>query len=449
MPLKRVFARLASLVGHRGRGIARTAAWSLAAKVAATANLFVAVPFVLRALGPEGFGAWATLVSLVYFAGFLDFGFGNGAMNLVAAAKGRESPGEIAVILRESRRALAKIALCLALVVLVALPLVPWHRVLGLPEAMAGQSRLAAGGVLFAIVLAVPLNLANRVQLGLGRGEHAFRWQVVGQVLSMASVIALCLRGASLPAITAAAVATPLLASVANTLQLHGWTRRGAAEPPGRDPGIAAQVRKEGTLFFVLQLTAALAFSADLPLITSISGPEDAGRYAVVQRMFSVIPLALSLLWTPLWPAYRQALAAGNLDWTMRTLQRSMLFAFVAATLAALAIGVGYGPITRLWLGAEAPVAALLLAGCVVWAIAEAVGSALGTFLNAASVLRHQIIVCAVFATTCLAAKFAVMVSVGYTALPLATTICYLLTVLIPTFLLLPRIIGQVRLAPR
>ncbi len=58
----------------------------MVAKAAAAANLFLTVPFVLHALGPAQFGAWATLVSLVMFAGFLDFGFGNGTMNLVAAA---------------------------------------------------------------------------------------------------------------------------------------------------------------------------------------------------------------------------------------------------------------------------------------------------------------------------------------------------------------------------
>jgi O-antigen/teichoic acid export membrane protein len=74
-------------MGPRGRRILHTSAWSMVAKLAAAANLFLTVPFVLRTLGPAQFGAWATLVSLVMFAGFLDFGFGNGTMNLIAAAK--------------------------------------------------------------------------------------------------------------------------------------------------------------------------------------------------------------------------------------------------------------------------------------------------------------------------------------------------------------------------
>jgi O-antigen/teichoic acid export membrane protein len=435
-----------SFLGSRGRIIASTAAWSLAARLAGVANLFVAVPFVLHALGPAQFGAWATLVSLVYFAGFLDFGFGNGTMNLVAAAHGRGDPGEVAVILRESRRALTRIAAGLALGVLVALPLVPWHRLLGLPADMASVCRDAAAAVLFTIVLAVPLNLANRVQLGLGRGDRAYQWQVAGQVLSMALVIWLCRTGASLPAITAAAVATPLVASIANTLQLHGVPWKWAAAPrTPRDRDIATLIRKEGTLFFVLQLTAALAFSADLPLISSLGGPDDAGRYAVVQRMFSVVPLSLALVWTPLWPAYRHALASANVDWAVRTLRRSVLLASLAAACGAFALAFGAHAITRVWLKQDVAIDGLLLGGFVAWTIVEAAGTAIATFLNAASVLRLQVIICGCFATTCLGGKALAMLSVGYAALPLVTTLSYVLTVLVPIAVLMPRIIARIR----
>ncbi|MGH8541353.1 MAG: MATE family efflux transporter, partial [Stenotrophobium sp.] len=155
------------------------------AKGCAAANLFVAVPFVLQALGPAQFGAWATLVSLVTFAGFLDFGFSNGTMNLIAAAHGRGASAEVGNILREGRRNLLWIALWLAAAMLVIVPLIPWFRLLGMSETMIGTSRAAATVVTFATVLAVPLNLATRVQLGLGRGDRAFRWQAVAQLLTL------------------------------------------------------------------------------------------------------------------------------------------------------------------------------------------------------------------------------------------------------------------------
>jgi O-antigen/teichoic acid export membrane protein len=416
----------------------------MVAKAATAANLFLTVPFVLHALGPAQFGAWATLISLVMFAGFLDFGLGNGTMNLLAAAHGRGAFVEVVVILREGRRTLLQVALWLAGAVLVALPLVPWYRLLGMPQTMAGASRGAAATVLFTIVLSVPLNLASRAQLGLGRGDRAFRWQAVGQVLTLGVVVELARAHASLMVMTAAAVATPLLSSIANTTLL--WRDPAMARPVllTRDPKIAAHIRREGIQFFVLQLAAALAFSADLPLISVLRGSTDAGTYAIVQRLFSLVPMGLSLIWAPLWPIYRHALAAGDHDWVVRTLRRSLLFAALSACAAALVLALGFDHIVGLWVHQPLAVGSMLLAGFVVWSTLDAAGGAIGTFLNAASIMRYQVTLSIIFGTSCIVAKIFILRHFALDALPWTNAAVYAVTSLLPLSLLFPRILRMI-----
>ncbi|MBS0571254.1 MAG: oligosaccharide flippase family protein [Proteobacteria bacterium] len=435
---------LSSMMGDRGRTIANTAVWSLVAKLTAAANLFICIPFVLHALGPEEFGAWATLTSLVYFAGFLDFGFGNGTMNLVAAARGRGAADEVAIILRESRRTLARVAVCLALVVLAAMPLVPWHRLLGLPAIMAADSRNATAFVLFSIVLAVPLNLANRVQLGLGRGERAFRWQAAGQLLTLAAVVAFALAHASLPLLTLAAVGTPLLASAGNALSLR---RDPTLQVPAHQPrraDIATQIRKEGILFFVMQLAAALAFSSDLPLISALRDPTQAGTYAIVQRLFSVIPLGLSLVWAPLWPTYRHALATGHHEWVVKTLKRSVLMAACIASVLGVVFATGFGWISNFWLHRDLAVGSVLLVGFAVWSLLEGVGTATSTLLNAASVMRFQVIVASSFAVLCFSGKAWMAATFGIEWFPWITVLTWSLTNALPFLWFRKRLLAEV-----
>lgn len=423
-----------ALLGHRGRKILHAGMWSLVAKGLAAANLFVSVPFVLSALGPSLFGVWATLVSFTVLAGFLDFGFGNGTMNLIATAHGRDAPGDVVIIVREGYRAMVRIALYLAAAALVALALVPWYRLLGMPETDVQTARGAAAVVMFTIVLAVPLNLANRVQLGLGRGDRAFRWQAAGQLLALVAVIALAKAHASLAMLTAAAVTTPLLASVANTWSL--WrdpavTTPSSATRTERD-AIAHQIRSEGVLFFVLQLAAALAYSADLPLISAFRGSTEAGTYAIVQRLFSVIPMSLSLVWAPLWPIYRHALASGHHAWVMRTLRRSMASAVVFAAVCAVVLALGFTPIIKLWVHHLLIVSGMLLGGFALWCVIEAAGTALATFLNAASVMRFQLITASVFAVICFAGKAWIIVRFGITWVPWVSVIAYVLAYVLP-----------------
>jgi O-antigen/teichoic acid export membrane protein len=423
--------RLNRWMGPRGRRILHTGAWSMVAKAAAAANLFLTVPFVLRALGPAQFGAWATLVSLVMF----DFGFGNGTMNLIAAAHGRGADDEISSIMREGSRTLLWIGLWLGALMLVAVPLVPWYLLLGMPLAMASVSRAAVAAVLFSIAFAVPLNLANRVQLGLGRGERTFRWQAIGQSLTTFVVIAFAKAGASLPVLTAAAVATPLCASIANTFTLWRDPVLSAdRSSTTRQPAIANSIRQEGLSFFALQLAAALAYSADLPLISALRGPTEAGIYAIAQRLFSIVSVGLSLVWAPLWPIYRQALASGDYKWAVQTFRRSILFASMIAALVALVLVLGFPSITYLWVRRPIAVPSLLLIGFALWSVFEAAGTALGTFLNAASVFRYQLMFALTFSSVSLILK-ATLLGLSHaeaTALPWITASCYIILFVIP-----------------
>lgn len=419
-------------VGARGRRILHTGAWSLIAKAVAAANLFLTIPFVLQALGAAQFGVWATLVSLLAFAGFLDFGLGNGAMNMVAAAHGRGDSSDFGAIMREARRALFIIAVALATASILALPWIPWHRILGAPDAMATSVRASVAVVLLTVAIAVPLNLANRVQLGMGQGDRAFRWQALGQALTACTVILLAKAGARLEYLVAAAVATPLLTSIANNIQL--WRNHPAFDHANqkRDPAIATAIRNEGALFFCLQLAAILAYSADLPLISALRGPEDAGTYAIVQRLFSIIPMGLALIWAPLWPIYRQALAAGDRDWVNRTLRWSTLTAVSFAAVGGATITIGFNTIETLWLKQPIYPPAPLLIGFAAWAIFEALGNSLATLLNAASVLRFQVVIASAFALLCIAGKFLALLNGNMNWVPWVTLVAWITCVLLP-----------------
>lgn len=436
------FTPLRLLLGPRGQIILRTGGWSLIAKMSSAANLFLSVPFVLHALGPTEFGAWATLASLIAFANFLDFGLGNGTMNLVAAAHGRGDMNEIAAVIQEGRWTLWKIAAVLTVVIIIAAPLVPWYQLLGLPLALAENSRWAAISVLFAIVLAAPLNLANRVQLGLGQGNLAFRWQAAGQLITLGLVILLAHNGASFPLITAATVFTPLLGSLANTLNLARdptYTARG-----GRRPDLAQRIRDEGLLFFILQLAAALAYSTDLPLISALRGSSDAGTYAIVQYLFSIVPLGLNLVWAPLWPIYRHALAARHHAWVALTLRRSVMLAIGIASIVGIFIIAGFDWIVRIWLHHAVSVPISLLAGFAVWNVLNAGGTALAAFLNAASVIRFQVVTASIFAALCLGFKVLMLLKVSIAWLPWVTAVTWTLTNAVPLFCFRRRILTSI-----
>ena len=421
---------LNGLIGHRGYRILKTGGWALTAKICAAINLFICVPFVLEALGQRHFGAWAAVVSVITLSNFLDFGLGNGAMNLIAGAKGGNRPEQISAIIASAYSSLLKTTAVLTLSFL-AVPFLPWHRLLGLPMADADISMASVAIVLFAVLATIPLSLANKLQLGLGIGGKAFRWQAAGQLLTAGTVIALAKSGYGLPALVAGSALVPLSALLMNTRELLKSLPK-MDNTLHADSQISRQIRHEGALFFILQLCAALAFSLDLLLITALSGAEHAASYSIVQRAFSLIPLSLGLFWVSLWPTYREALAANHQDWVFRIFRKSTLFAALFAAAGGSFIALAFEPASRYWIGQPLQVSALMLWGFGLWHALESIGTSVAMLLNAASIVRIQVLLAVGFALPCLAVKAIIADRHMEEYLPLATFVLYLLLSLLP-----------------
>ncbi len=426
-----------SLIGPRGRVLALSGSWSLVAKICAAANLFVSLPFALHALGAVEFGLWATLVSFVTLTGFLDFGLGNGAMNLAASAHARQAHGEVATVLRAGSATLTLIAMLSAVVFTAIALIAPWRDWLGVDSVGIVDVGPAVFVVVASIVASVPLNLAARIRLGLGEGSVAFGWQAAGHLGALASVAIVASTVPSLATLTAAAVLPPVFAAAANTLHLwrSGDIRNATSPEPAALRSTSRRIREEGFAFFLLQLAMALAFMSDLPLITAILGAERAGEYAIVQRVFSVVPLALTLLWAPLWPVYRQSLAKRDLAWTSRTFRWTTLAAVGFAFAGAGIIAIAFRPIGTLWLSIMPVASTLLLGGFVVWCVLEAAGNSVAALLNAASVLRYQVVTSVAFAIACFVAKIWAVSNLGTDWIPWVTTATYLLATGLPLVL--------------
>ena len=75
--------------------VALGASASLLAKVVSVGTVLISVPLTLHYLGPERYGMWMTMSSLVAIFSFADLGIGNGVLNAVAAAHGRDDRATI------------------------------------------------------------------------------------------------------------------------------------------------------------------------------------------------------------------------------------------------------------------------------------------------------------------------------------------------------------------
>lgn len=382
-----------------------------------------------------------TISSVLAMANFADFGLGNGVLNTVAKAHGKDDFDHIRRAISSGFAVLSAIALVLLSLFVFTYRFVSWP---GFFRVGSAQARAEAGPTLmvFAVCffLNIPLDVVQRVQLGLQQGFRTNLWQICASAMGLAGVIAGIRMHASLPFLVGALAGAPVLATGLNSLHFFAISRPDLR--PGRryvSREVISEIVALGGLFFVLQLVVAVAFSADNFIVALTLGAIHVPDYSVPQRMFSLISLLVAMLMAPLWPAYGEAISRGDILWVRSTLKRSLFAVAGAATCASAILLLLAHRLILWWVGPQIHVPFALLAGLAIWTIMDCCGSVTSTFLNGASVVRFQVFVASIFGVCCLVTKVLLTRHYGIVAVPWATIIAYASIVVLPVAVYIPR----------
>jgi O-antigen/teichoic acid export membrane protein len=429
--------RILALSG-RGRTFYGTAFWSFIAKAAAGACLLLSMPMIIGRFGVEQFGAWATLSSFVALTPLLDFGIGNAALNLISDARGRQADRECSFLLRMTAVRTMTITVFLAVPVIAAVFVAPWWSILGLLKDLDETTRQAAAIVAFAFVVNIPLAVGLRMQFALDQAASAFKWQTAGQFLSVFAIYLVCQSSSTtFPILCAAGVLPTTLCSAINCIQMQRRQTWYAIEENDQSlvKELGENLRRLSRSFFMLQIASILAYASDLAIISSRLGAAEAAIYAASQRVFGIIPSTASLLWAPLWPQYRRALAAGEIAWSKRTFRRSLFLAVGAASTLAVCAFLAFPWIVAMLGRGQINPSIVLNSGFAVWVVMDCLGGAIAVLMNAGGAVRFQLRLAVVFAAATSVSKIVLAPVVGVSAIPWITCAAYLGLVLIPTFM--------------
>jgi O-antigen/teichoic acid export membrane protein len=432
---------------ERHRNIALSAAAAAAAKIISAGTALVSLPLTLHYLGPERYGLWVMISSLVAILSFADLGIGNGIVNSVSAALGRDDRPGVLGFVSSAFFVLSLVATVMFLIFCAAYSWVPWHAVFNVNSAQArAEVGPAVAVFVLCFLLAMPIGIVGRVQVALQRGFLASLWQCLASLLGFAGVLLAIQLEAGLPGLVLAFMGAPLLAALLNSwvffvYQCPEWrpTRASVSK------AASLHLLRFGALFLVLQLVAAIAFASDSFVIAQALGAAAVAEYAVPERMFSIITMVLAMVLAPLWPAYGEAIARGDDLWVRRTLKRSVAIAVgLAAVFSVFMVLVGEW-VMSWWVGEAVQPPFLLLMGLAVWKTLEACGSALAVFLNGAHVVRSQVVMAVLTALGALTLKVMLVKQMGVEGTVWATVVAYSVFTLAPVFFLLPGILKRLR----
>lgn len=430
---------------ERNRRIVLATASSGIARMVSLAVTLITIPLTVRYLGSDRFGLWATLTSLIALLTFVDLGMGNGLLNALAAADGEDDRDAAREYVSGSFFTLLGLAVVLAAAFAVVYPHIRWDALFNVSTPVARAEAGPAAAVFIGCFLAtLPLGLAQKVYMGYQDSFVASMWTGGGGLVGLLGVVIAMSVGAGLPWLLLAVAGGPVLASLFGCLHLFAFQR------PWLRPRIASVTAKalrrvmgSGTMFLVLGIAGTIGFYADNLVIAQMLGADEVTQYAVPMKVFFFVPIMLGLVLAPLWPAYREALTRGEVDWVQRTFKRSIKLGVAVVALPTLALMLIGRDVIQLWAGAEIQPSLNLLLGLGLWAMVFSISLPVAMLLNGMNAVKFQIVCATAMALTNIGLSIVLVRLIGISGAVYGSAIAQFCFVLIPSFFYLRRFLGS------
>jgi O-antigen/teichoic acid export membrane protein len=351
--------------------VVRGTVWSVVASGVAAGVSFLVTPFTLRLFGPEQYGIWAILTTIISYFGFADIGMGTASTRFATEAHHQgDSQREADVIWTSLVVGFTSAAIFALLLSLCAGGIVS-VLIHGSPQfhQQAAMGLRFAGLVFLGYVLSNVLNTAELVRLRIGLFSSISTGAAILQITLVPIVLTF---GGGLRGAAATLAALALLTAI-----VHGLV--GASIFPQLWTGRVRKVLISPLLLFGAPLV--FSFFAEMALLASdklvlarVAGPRAVAHYAVAASFAALLAIVPQSLSRAMIPAFGRYLAVNDTDSLNTFFARAIRGNILWLAPAVLAGWIICRPFLALWAGAEygreswAP-ALILLVGCAVDAV--------------------------------------------------------------------------------
>jgi O-antigen/teichoic acid export membrane protein len=310
----------------------------------------ITTPLFLHYLDHDGYGLFATVVSVATLLSLTNAGLAQGLVNKLVACYVSDDRAL-------ARRYVSSVMLCLAAIVAVALLAwtaaslyLNWDHLLGVPDpslrAVTPKVLCITGaGTLISLLFAAPQSILNAFQENTAL---AF-WDGLAKLAGLVAAVLIVRTAFGIVGVAWAVTGSQALIAAACAAWI--FARRTWLVPrlADFDPSLLRGTLTDGLYLLLVNVAILILFQCDKLLIFHMRGPGAVTDYDVVVRLYVIVYAAFTVLWTPLWPAYGEAVNRGDLPWVQRRLRLSILVGCGTVAAGGLTLALLINPTVRLW----------------------------------------------------------------------------------------------------
>lgn len=428
----------------RDHRVLRAALVSLLSRGVSIFGSFATIPLVVAYLGPDGYGLWTTLSSLVVWLGLADGGVSVGLVAQVSQAFGADDMRRIRIVL-SCAFAVTAVSCLLLLLATATLDWIYWEKAIGVHDvAMQAAASDIAAIVLIFTAIGFPASVARQARFGMQEGASISAWDIVATVLSIVGQLLAVAFHLGIVGVTIAIVATRHIVNI--ILSVHFFAGRGRGLRPDWRfvdwPTIRSLIGSGGA-FSALLVSQALAVQMDQLIVAKLVGFAAVADYSIVQKFLTLPQMIVTLVVVAQFPAYGEALARGDHSWIKRHLITSFAGASAFAVVACGALGASIDLVLQLWIGSAIHPTRSLVWAMTVYGVISAMANVLTTFFLAMTSYRYVVLAHLAMVVINLPLALYLVPRMGPAGAVIAMTAGYVVALIGPSLWLLPRVFSD------
>ncbi len=362
-------------------------------------------------------GAWFTVLSVLNWISFFDFGIGNGLRNDLTYALNEDNKERARVVISSSIFVLGTVVLALIPLGAAASVLVNWNSVFSVSTDEICGTTLAAcmAVVIVGTLLQLVLKLVNSLLYAVQRNAAPALLLLVSNCLILIAIAfppILAKNGERfmyMCVVEMIALSAPLIvaAFVLFTTELKEHVPRFKYVRTSYFRSLGSL----GIQFFTIQIALLFVSSTNELFIGSLCGSGNVVPYSVAYRVFNLILVFFGVMAQPIWSDMAGSYSLGNRS-RLLSVHRKYLRLSVIASVGTIIIGLFINPILNIWLRGQAPTLTFAESASLVFLVVATVFTNSETCLgNATNRLRPQVIF------YCLGAIAKYPISAGFSAI--------------------------------
>lgn len=315
---------------NRNKNILKQIKWSFLFKILAFVAYYISISYQVKILGMELYGVWSTLLSIITWIVFFDFGIGNGIKNHLTKALSLNNIQESKEIIVTGYVAVFLIAICIFCIITLITSFFNLNNLFN-TEILTNAELKNIIIILFLFIsIHFVLSFVKQFIFAIQKNAlNEFEQFLFYTILFLFLIVMYCLNSHDLLILVMIYGFSLVVSKIFLTIIF--FYKNKSLTPSFKDfnKNILSKLVKIGGSFFLLQLVSMFILLSDKIIITQLLGPSYVSSYDITYRLFSVILIIHGIINAPMWSAYTEAFTKKEFKWIKKNLSKMNTIVFV------------------------------------------------------------------------------------------------------------------------